>query len=322
MLGVDQSAGIHSIAINNSKTLLAAGSGLASDIIKVYKLPTFEPIAVLKGHLDMVFSLHWIQDTILVSGSRDKSLKLWKVPECQKFSSDSNLDLHLHDNLPQLPCYASKVEHSDKVRDLGLDKITSQLYSLSADGLVKIWDCKKSFGGQIVSVPLIYSNEAVCLGIDPVHHLVSVGSQSHISLIDPREGAVVHTFESADKGWGVRSLNITNSLITAGGGRGRISFYDLRKMNYISWDSNICANNNKPQTNESQSMGNTGAKRWLEPSEGWLSQESIYLNHFQLAEIKKKAIYTLAYDANGTRLFTAGGPLQLNIKGSHAGIWY
>lgn len=33
------------------------------------------------------------------------------------------------------------------------------------------------------------------------------------------------------------------------------------------------------------------------------------------------AIYTHCYDASGTRLFAAGGPLPANLVGNYAGIW-
>jgi WD repeat-containing protein 40A len=307
-------SGIHSIAINESKTLLAVGYGKSSEVIKVYSLPGFEPLALLKGHSDMVFSLHWLQDTILVSGSRDKSVKLWRLPE-------------IHLVQPGIATYfssASRVEHRDKVRDLIIDKETSFVYSLGADGFVKIWDCKRSLGENITVVPLIHANETVCMAIDPTHHIVSVGSQCHISLVDPRVGSVVHAFESVDEGWGVRSMCISNSLITIGGGLGRISFYDLRKMAYMDWDSNVRSTDNQMQEVRGQTFSNVPIseykRSWLESGKGWLSRDPIYMNHFQGTDIKN-AIYTLSYDSSGTRMFAAGGPLQLNLKGSYAGIW-
>jgi WD repeat-containing protein 40A len=33
------------------------------------------------------------------------------------------------------------------------------------------------------------------------------------------------------------------------------------------------------------------------------------------------AIYTHCYDHSGTRLFTAGGPLQVGIQGNYASVW-
>ena len=66
--------GIHSLAINPSRSLLAVGSGKPSEFIQIYCLPSFEPLAVLRGHEDMVFSVAWISDNQLISCSRDTVL--------------------------------------------------------------------------------------------------------------------------------------------------------------------------------------------------------------------------------------------------------
>jgi DDB1- and CUL4-associated factor 12 len=315
---LQQCSGIHSIAINDSKTLLAVGYGKTSETIQIYKLPEFEAVALLKGHSDMIFSLQWLNDSILVSGSRDKSVKLWNLKD-KPFHHDPREEL-----LPVFNCTVSRTEHRDKVRDLVLDKRTKDIYSLGADGFIKIWDAKRPLGEAITSVALVHTNETVCMAIDSDNHIVSVGSQSHISLLDPRCASIVHTFESLDEGWGVRSMNISKSLVTIGGGIGRISFFDLRKMAYIEWESNtplpIVAPERRGRLLHPLDVRYDTAWKWLEPSAGWLHRDPIYINHFQGADIKN-AVYTLSYDDTGTRLFAAGGPLQLNLKGSYAGLW-
>ena len=30
----------------------------------------------------------------------------------------------------------------------------------------------------------------------------AIGSQKHISLLDPRQASIIHSFESMDEGWG------------------------------------------------------------------------------------------------------------------------
>ncbi|KAF8923086.1 DDB1- and CUL4-associated factor 12-A, partial [Dissophora ornata] len=35
----------------------------------------------------------------------------------------------------------------------------------------------------------------------------------------------------------------------------------------------------------------------------------------------RNAVYAMEYDPTGTRLFTAGGPLQLDLCGAYAGLW-
>ncbi|KAJ3321473.1 DDB1- and CUL4-associated factor 12 [Boothiomyces sp. JEL0866] len=291
-----QCSGIHSIAINPSKTMLAAGAGKPSESIHVYSLPSFELIAVLNGHVDMVFSISWLDDRNLVSGSRDKSLKIWKIyhpyPTYDRFS------------LPERKIYQpsnSLIRHDQKVRDLAFDDKAKSIYTLSADGTVKIWDSKRC--AVTNTVPLYYTNETVCLGLDKTNHLIGIGSQSHVSLIDPRLGKIVHIVDSLDDGWGVRSLCTVNSLLTIGGGLGRISFYDLRGQKYLEWQSRT------PSKSIFQQSGT-----------GWLDKDIIFQRHFQGIPVYN-AVYSMAYDSSGNRLFTCGGPLQLNLRGSYAGLW-
>ncbi|KAI8896502.1 WD40-repeat-containing domain protein [Globomyces pollinis-pini] len=295
-----QCSGIHSISINPSKTLLAVGAGKPNESISIYHLPTFDRIALLEGHDDLVFSVNWLNDTTLVSGSRDRSVKTWKLNQGFLKRKVDNLEL----NPPVVNVYRhaqTKVEHSQKVRDMVVDYHTSQFFTLSADGFVKVWDANRS---QVVgSVPLMHTNETVCMGIDSENHYVTVGSQSHISLIDPREKEIVHIFDSLDEGWGVRSMCIHSDILTIGGGLGKMSFYDLRAMKYLEWESN----NNPLNVN-------------LQSGTGWLNKDAIYQRHFSNTQVHN-AIYTVAYDASRTRFLAAGGPLQLNLKGSYVSLW-
>ncbi|KAJ3305853.1 DDB1- and CUL4-associated factor 12 [Kappamyces sp. JEL0829] len=295
--------GIHSICINPSRTHLAVGAGKPSKHIKdfaifVYQIPSFQPVAILLGHQDIVFSISWLDDTTLVSGSRDKSVKTWNLDKAYQVG-----DL-CFPGIPSIAMYEpaeSQTQHLQKVRDLVIDRQTTQFFTLSADGSVKIWDSYKS--KVMASVPLSHTNETVCLALDPNHHLVSVGSQEHVSIIDPRVGGIVHTFKSLDDGWGVRSMTIHHGLLSIGGGLGRISFYDLRAQGYVEWES---------QTNPSQ--------RYIESGTGWLDRDVSYVRHFTGTKVLN-AVYSLAYDESHGKLFAAGGPLQLNLRGSYAAIW-
>lgn len=293
-----QCSGIHSLAINPSKTMLAVGAGKPNENIQIYQLPSFEPLCLLKGHQDMVFAVSWIDDYTLVSGSRDKALKTWRINDEMSITKLSN-------GLSPINVYKStysRIEHEQKVRDIVFDKDTTQIFTLSTDGYVKIWDSAKS--KVMTSVPLTHTNETVCMSLDAIDHVVSVGSQAHISMIDPRLGKIIHTFESLDEGWGVRSLSIHANLVTVGGGLGRISFYDLRAQRYLHWEKSDLVKD----------------QAFLRSGKGWLNKDQIYQRHFQGIEVSN-AVYTLSYDQSYGRLFSAGGPLQLNLKGSYSGLW-
>lgn len=298
------SYGIHAIACNPSKTLVAVGAGRHGDTtqfeIFLFAIPSFEPMGIFRGHSDLVFSFHWLDDETLISGSRDKSLKMWKIGNWE-----SRRRIMTHNFISPLPIFlprASQVQHEEKVRDLLVDRRRCQSFTLSSDGYVKIWSCSRM--RVSVSIPLIHVSETVCLGHDQDHHLISVGSQAHISLLDPRAGQIVHVLESMDEGWGVRSMAIHNGLLSVGGGLGKLSFYDLRSQRYIQW----------------QKENDTKSLNFLQSGKGWLYKGVVYQRHFHNLKVYN-AIYSLMYDDSHGKLFIAGGPLQVNLKGSMAGIW-
>lgn len=103
--------------------------------------------------------------------------------------------------------------------------------TLTTEGYVKLWD-RESFS-QISKLKLIHSTETVCLTANSDANLFAVGSQSHISITDPRSSSIVHVAESCDEGWGVRALDFKSHIITTGGGFGRLGFYDLRAQKYL-----------------------------------------------------------------------------------------
>lgn len=112
----------------------------------------------------------------------------------------------------------SKSSHTGKVRDLKYNSKTRQAFSLSSDGYAKLWDLNTLECTEARSIAMEETTEAVCLGIDYVNNLYAIGSQTHISIIDPRCECPTKVFDSLDSGWGVRSMSINNQIITIGGG--------------------------------------------------------------------------------------------------------
>lgn len=306
-------AGIHSIAINPSKTLLAVGTGKPLEVV-VYGLPTFEPVAVFTGHTDLVFTLSWVTDTLLVSGSRDTRLNVWE------------LNQHVKTPIPtftkDVPCFGptmSRAEHKGKVRDLKVDAPGNRMVTLSSDGTVKLWDVARV--DVISTTHLFFSNETVCIDHSPNFNLYAVGSQSHVSLLDTRSTQISHTFESLDEGWGVRSVAFNDHIITTGGGLGRLGFYDLRMGRYLNLGGcGKMGNTTRMEVKEKKDDQAGKTVRYYETGSGWLNKDSVYLDHFQGINIKN-AIYALTYSPDRTKLLTAGGPLQLGLCGSYAAIW-
>jgi len=70
--------GIHTIALNDARTIVAVGAGKPNELV-LYSYPSFDVIAVLRGHTDRVFSAKCLDNSTLVSSSRDKTVKIWKL---------------------------------------------------------------------------------------------------------------------------------------------------------------------------------------------------------------------------------------------------
>ena len=287
--------GIHSISSSPSKHLIAIGTGKPTDTIQIYSLPAFEPVAVLVGHSDMVFSVAWLSDTRLMSVSRDKTVKFWTL------SPDSLLLTHQNIAIYQP---SQSIQDRGKVRDLEVNRHAQQAASLSSDGYVKLWDTHTSHSTSTVA--LFHTSELVCMAQDSQKSLFAVGSQSHIELVDPRSSSVIHNITSLDEGWGVRSLLVEHGVLMVGGGMGRISFYDLCAQKYLDWSPTYSPNDNPIS--------------FLQSSQGWLHQDESFLQHFRDDDIYN-SVYTLSYDQDQSCLFSAGGPLQMSLKGSYAGLW-
>ncbi|KAF9546906.1 DDB1- and CUL4-associated factor 12 [Mortierella hygrophila] len=292
---VSTSAGVRSLSINPSRTLLAIGAGDPFQVT-IYSIPEYEPVGIMYGHADLVFSLTWVTDTVLVSGSRDGSMRVWSM-ESPVMATLASVTVPINVRFPVL----SREEEKTKVRDLSLNKGTGQLMTLTTEGYVKLWDRESYI--QISKLKLIRSTETVCLTSNADANLFAVGSQSHITVIDPRTSSLVHETESCDEGWGVRALDFKSHIITTGGGFGRLGYYDLRAQRYLDGFDNSQSN-----------------RRYQDIGTGWLNRDTTYAGSISGITIRN-AVYTMQYDSTGTRLFAAGGPLQLGLCGSYAGLW-
>eukprot|EP00897_Mesotaenium_endlicherianum_P003484 jgi/Mesen1/3163/ME000184S02227 len=287
--------GIHSISVNASGTLLATGGSHPNDVA-VFKLPSFEPVALLAKHEDWLFSAAWITDNLLVTGSRDHTVKLWSIGGQKFFDEDPVIDT---------------TQHSDKVRDLKYDSKGQKVATLSHDATCKIWDT--SLMKPVETVVLEHRRELVCLALE--HPLVAVGSQSFITFIDMRCGHVVKNIKSVDEDWGVRSLSFKDNIVTCGGGKGRLSFLDMRIGRYISLQPR-----HEEKGKETVCSWESESTYYFTTGKGHLHQNDVYEEYFMGQEVRH-AVYAHEYDASGTRLLVAGGPLPFGLKGCYVSVW-
>eukprot|EP00834_Sanchytrium_tribonematis_P002199 NODE_63_length_26141_cov_1.022656.p10 type:complete len:335 gc:universal NODE_63_length_26141_cov_1.022656:6341-7345(+) len=213
--------GIHSLEVNPSKTLMGVSGGKPYEIV-IMRLPELVPMAVCLGHDDLVFQLEFIDDHTLASCSRDMKVGIWELSSAYYCGLTES-------GLPIFKPKTMMEGHAARVRDLSIDHIKNQVFTCSADHSCKVWDLETS--QAILSFQPNYCEEMICSSIS--QNLYSVGSQTHVTLFDSRIKQAILSVEGKDEGWGIRSLDLHNETITIGGGKGRISFFDITASKYL-----------------------------------------------------------------------------------------
>jgi WD repeat-containing protein 40A len=289
----ESNCGIRTISTNPSNSLIAT-TGANANNISIYGLPQVMPLESISAHSDWIFSLQWMSDNLLLSSSRDHTVKLWKISDPRETDEQSKMLL-------------MRKAHLGKVRDMKFQSKTRDLATLSADGTVKLWDA--NYMKDKSTIKLTHPLEAVVLetSSDAGHeNLFSVGSQSHVSVIDSRSSSIVHEFESLNGCYGIRSVALNHHTFYIGGGMGKMAVYDIRSQKYL----------------EVGKFNGTEGKvdGFYKISEGWADPVENYRTINPSFNVDN-AIFTMSFDANKTRLFTAGGPLHVGFIGSYAAIW-
>ncbi|KAF2354515.1 WD40-repeat-containing domain [Trinorchestia longiramus] len=297
--------GVYAIDMNPSQTLLATVTQGGRNVA-IYRLPNLEPLYYgYKSHTDGILDLCWLDDNFLVSGGMDRRMALWRIDgyDHRSVFSESIVDDKPPEEVSPLqaiaPLRIKKCFGADKVRAIIFNQRNSEIVALSTNAYLHVWSPERFF--QKMSRKLPHAMENVCLTQMTDSSLYAVGSKSHFTLLDPRTLHHVKKVSARINGCSVKSLSFHHDILTIGTAVGAILFYDMRAGKYM------------------ESTMNSGRAVMLKCSRGFVHLEEAAM---EMPNVDySPTIYTHCYDQSGTRLFAAGGPLSVSVRGHYAGIW-
>ena len=282
--------GAHAIAQTKDRLRLCVSGGPQHDIVGFERRGECDdivPTYALRGHEDVVFGIDFINRDTLASASRDCSLKVFRLP---RETSDEYI-------IHRRPVVTITFDgfwgepQSEKLRGVKLvyNSPSPQLAAITSSGMVHQFDAATLHAvGE--GYKLQGFAETTCMATDG--RIVAVGSRTHIGFVDFRMRGVIDSIAATsganEASRTTRSLSFRESILTIGGGRGNVEFFDTRKCEYLK----------RPD----------GRERTL--------------SHPQLSDDEPApAILSHEWDPTGTRLLVAGGPLLESVPGFYVGLW-
>lgn len=148
-----------------------------------------------------------------------------------------------------------------------------------------------------------HTEEVVCMAT--YGSLVAVGSRNYLTFLDTRSNKLVGEMHCMVNG--VRSVVVHEHLLSYGTGHGTVNFHDMRQQmkfakckHYVSswgllpaWTNQLVLAQDRPR---------------------WTGYPDEYCR-------APAACYSHAWDPSGTKLWTAGGPLAVGMKGCYLALW-
>jgi WD40 repeat protein len=198
----------------------------------------------LQGHHDSVYCLAWISKDILISGSRDKRLKVWNAITGQCIRTitgehdGSILSMRVNQeksilltgssdatcvvwSLPNLVPITKLRGHGNSVLDVCF--VNNQIVTSSRDHSLRVWDMATG-----LELRQMRGHSASVNAIEPVGdtRIVSASGDGSLKLWDIQTGECLKTMESPNR-LGLACVRYNGKYLYSGGLEGKIRVWDV-----------------------------------------------------------------------------------------------
>lgn len=277
------SHGIKSISYRDSKIAISVNKMIDVFSHNIYDL---KKITSLKGSLGWISNTEWVNDKNLISSSRDGTIKVWDIDTNRSNNIYKYKNIRLDD-----------ISNQNFTRHFCYNKMKNNIYSVSPNGVMKYIDIVKQ--KQLYEYNI---RNKECVVSTLVNDTYTVGSNTVVSFFDTRMNKLIMEIPNMNNNLGTRSLEWQdNNIISIGGGNNKLSFFDVRKNEFLKIsDKNYY----------DIDVG------WVDKSEDYYRIIDSYDSMMDTSAVYTSAIYTHKYSPLNNKIFVGGGPTSMGIIGS------
>ncbi|EJD34827.1 WD40 repeat-like protein [Auricularia subglabra TFB-10046 SS5] len=173
--------GVISVAISPDDRFVAAGS--FDNVVRIWEVATGNLIERLHGHQGSVYSVVFMPDGKLVSGSRDKTVKLWDiaalyhkhVPPLAGPSNARGMEGGEHGST----CLMDYKGHNDSVLSVAVSHDGQCIVSGSKDCVVQFWDVGR---GSLQFTLQGHQNSVLSIDLSPTGKLATGSGDTRVRV--------------------------------------------------------------------------------------------------------------------------------------------